>query len=189
MQEGTTTQIYSDISKIYEFVGSEINQKGSEISRVYEEITKNYKYTETLAEQVKENLSNLFGNETNYLKEKLENLEKEIAVRNVGLKRLIDMQIDELDSRIRAVGGNQNSDYEQAFAVVNTSKIVEENVEKMYAHINKTNAQFYEELTKIYKELNLKLVEKMQEQQVSFDKKIDDLRSEFNQKLEALKGN
>ena len=189
LQEGTTTQIYSDISKIYEFVGSEINQKGSEISRVYEEITKNYKYTETLAEQVKENLSNLFGNETNYLKEKLENLEKEIAVRNVGLKRLIDMQIDELDSRIRAVGGNQNSNYEQAFAVVNTSKIVEENLEKMYAHINKTNAQFYEELTKIYKELNLKLVEKMQEQQVSFDKKIDDLRSEFNQKLEALKGN
>ena len=99
------------------------------------------------------------------------------------------MQIDELDSRIRAVGGNQNSDYEQAFAVVNTSKIVEENVEKMHAHINKMNAQFYEELTKIYKELNLKLVEKMQEQQVSFDKKIDDLRSEFNQKLEALKGN
>ncbi len=189
-QEGTTAQIYNDISKIYEFVGSEVNQKGSEISRVYEEITKNYKYTETLVEQAKENLSNQFGNEGNYIKEKLENLEKEIAVRNVALKRLIDMQLDELDSKIKALGGSQkNSDYEQAFNVVETSKIVEENVEKMYEHINKTNAQFYEELTGIYKELNSKLVEKMQEQQVSFDKKIDDLRSEFNQKIEAFKGN
>lgn len=189
-QEGVTAQIYDDISKIYEFVSSEINQKGSEISRVYEEITKNYNYTETLVEQAKENLLNQFANEGNYIKEKLENLEKEIAVRNVALKRLIDMQLDELDSKIKALGcGYQNSDYEQAFNIFETSKIVEENVEKMYAHINKTNAQFYEELTRIYKELNDKLIWKMQEQQVSFDKKIDDLRFEFNQKLETLKGN
>ncbi len=188
-QEGVTAQIYNDISKIYEFVGSEVNKKGLEISRVYDEITKNYKYTETLVEQAKENLSNQFGNEGNYLKEKVENLEKEIAVRNVGLKRLIDMQLDELDSKIKALGGNQNSGYEQALNVVETSKIVEENIEKIYAHISKTNAQFYEELTKIYKELNCKLVEKIQEQQITFDKKIDDLRAEFNKKIEALKGN
>ena len=45
------------------------------------------------------------------------------------------------------------------------------NLEKVYSQISKTNSLFYEELTKIYKELNDKLIEKMKEQQYSFDKK------------------
>lgn len=188
VQEGATTQIYSDISKIYEFVGSEINKKGCEINRVYEEITKNYEYTESLITQLKNELSGQFYNDNNCIKERLDKVEKDLVLRHVSMKRLFDLQFDEVDSRIKSLGGKENNS-DDTFNVIETSKIIDENVEKVYSHISKTNSLFYEELTKIYKELNDKLIEKMKEQQYSFDKKINELRDEFNQKIETLRGN
>ena len=182
-------QIYTDISKVYEFIASEINKKGCEVNKIYEDITGNYKYTESIVAQTKEELSSNFYSETNNLKEKVENLEKDIVLRYVNIKRLFDLQIDELDSKIKALGIQDVNSYSDALNSVEVSKILDENVEKIYAHINKTNSQFYEELSKIYKELNEKLVSKMEEQQYSFDKKLDEIRTEFNQKIEELKGN
>ncbi|MBQ4078178.1 glycosyltransferase family 2 protein [bacterium] len=182
-------QIYTDISKVYEFIASEINKKGCEVNKIYEDITGNYKYTESIVAQTKEELSSNFYSETNNLKEKVENLEKDIVLRYVNIKRLFDLQIDELDSKIKALGIQDVNSYSDALNSVEVSKILDENVEKIYAHINKTNSQFYEELSKIYKELNEKLVSKIEEQQYSFDKKLDEIRTEFNQKIEELKGN
>ena len=182
-------QIYTDISKVYEFIASEINKKGCEVNKIYEDITGNYKYTESIVAQTKEELSSNFYSETNNLKEKVENLEKDIVLRYVNIKRLFDLQIDELDSKIKALGIQDVNSYSDALNSVEVSKILDENVEKIYAHINKTNSQFYEELSKIYKELNEKLVLKIEEQQYSFDKKLDEIRTEFNQKIEELKGN
>lgn len=182
-------QIYTDISKVYEFIASEINKKGCEVNKIYEDITGNYKYTESIVAQSKEELSNNFYYETNNLKEKVENLEKDIVLRYVNIKRLFDLQIDELDSKIKALGIQDVNSYSDALNSVEVSKILDENVEKIYAHINKTNSQFYEELSKIYKELNEKLVSKIEEQQYSFDKKLNEIRTEFNQKIEELKGN
>lgn len=182
-------QIYTDISKVYEFIASEINKKGCEVNKIYEDITGNYKYTESIVAQTKEELSSNFYSETNNLKEKVENLEKDIVLRYVNIKRLFDLQIDELDSKIKALGIQDVNSCSDALNSVEVSKILDENVEKIYAHINKTNSLFYEELSKIYKELNEKLVSKIEEQQYSFDKKLDEIRTEFNQKIEELKGN
>ena len=183
IQDDTIAQVYNDISKIYEFVGSEVNQKGCDINRVYEEITKNYDYTESLISQLKNELSGQFYNDTNWIKERLDNVEKDLVIRHVSMKRLFDIQLDEVDSRIKALGCKENNS-DDVFSAIETSKIIDENVEKVYSHISKTNSLFYEELTKIYKDLNDKLIEKMKEQQYSFDKKIEDLRFEFNKKLE-----
>ena len=99
----------------------------------------------------------------------------------------VSMLSGEYDQVIKSLNGKEYN--ESAFSEIETSKIIDENVEKIYAQMNKTNSLFYEELTKIYKELNDKLIEKMKEQQYSFDKKIDELREEFNQKIETLRGN
>ena len=140
-------QIYTDISKVYEFIASEINKKGCEVNKIYEDITGNYKYTESIVAQTKEELSSNFYSETNNLKEKVENLEKDIVLRYVNIKRLFDLQIDELDSKIKALGIQDVNSYSDALNSVEVSKILDENVEKIYAHINKTNSQFYEELS------------------------------------------
>ena len=187
-QKCSVEQFSSEISKVYDYINSEINKKGSEINRVYEDITTNYKYTEQIVSQIKDDIANSFKGETNYLKEKIENLEKDIILRHVNIKRLFDIQVDELDSRIKSLNGD-NSSSSESFNAIEVSKMLEENVEKIYAQINKTNSQFYAELTNIYKEINEKLISKMQEQQYSFDKKIEELRVEFNQKIEEMKGN
>ena len=54
-----TKQIYEDISKVYDYISSEINLKGGEINRVYEEITKNYHYTEEIVNRKANELSEL----------------------------------------------------------------------------------------------------------------------------------
>ncbi len=186
-QEGATSQIYTDMSKVYDFVNSEVDKKGSEINKVYEEISGNYKYTETIVSQLREDLSGNLFYESNSLKERLDKVEKDLVLRHVSLKRLFDIQLDEVDSKIKALS-IANSDFNDSLNAVEASKILEENIEKIYSHINKTNSQFYEELTKIYKEINDKLIAKMKEQQYSFDKKIDELKVEFNQKIETLGG-
>lgn len=184
---GQISNIYADISKVYEHINSQIDTKGCEIHKVYEEITKNYKYSEDIVKQAKEEVSNNLYYETNLLRERVENVEKDLILRYVNIKRLLDMQIDELDTKLQAL--NVQGDLNSAVESVEVSKVLDENIDKIYAHINKTNAQFYEELSNLYREMNEKLMDKMQEQQYSFDKKINELRAEFDKKIEALRGN
>ena len=76
------------------------------------------------------------------------------------------MQIDEINAKLN---GNCLS------GEVDIPKVVSENIEKVYSQFNKTNAQFYEELTRIYQDLNDKLQNKINEQQYNFDCKINEL--------------
>lgn len=188
-RENITAQVYSDISKVYEFIKAEIDKKGCEINNVYEEITKNYRYSEDIVKQAKDEFSNNLYTEVNLLKEKLSVIEKDLVLRYVNLKRLFDLQIDDIDSKLRTIGVLDVSASKLDLNSVEVSKVLDENIEKIYSHINKTNSQFYEELSNLYKEMNDKLIEKMSEQQYSFDKKINDLRAEFNRQIETLKGN
>ena len=168
-----STQLYDEISKIYENIREQIDIKGAEISKVYEEISKNYSYTETLVNQAKEELYKYHSERENALGKRIYSLEKEIIVRYVNIKRLLDLQIDEINAKL-------NGDYSQN--CVDVPKVVSENIEKLYAQLNKTNAQFYEELTKIYQDLNDKLANKINEQQYHFDQKI----YELTQRIQAL---
>lgn len=165
-QEALGAQIYADITKIYEHISEQINQKGAEIGKVYEEITNNYGYTEKLVNQAKEELYNHQNSREEVLNQKVYALEKEIIIRYVNIKRLFDMQIDEINAKLN---GNCLS------GEVDIPKVVSENIEKVYSQLNKTNAQFYEELTRIYQDLNDKLQNKINEQQYNFDCKINEL--------------
>lgn len=177
-QEALGAQIYADITKIYEHISEQINQKGAEIGKVYEEITNNYGYTEDIVNKAKEELYNHQNSREEALNQRLYALEKEIIVRYVNIKRLFDMQIDEINAKL---DGNYSS---EGFDI---PKAVSENIEKIYAQLNKTNAQFYEELTRIYQDLNDKLLNKMNEQQYQFDCKINELTNRI-QALEEKSG-
>ena len=176
-----TKQIYEDISKVYDYIASEINLKGGEINRVYEEITKNYHYTEELADRKANELSELIDTKTSPIWQKLSELEREIVVRYVNLKRLLDMQIDELASKVQANGSSHSVE------VVELEKIVSENVGKIYSRLNETSTMFYEELSKIYKDLNENLIKKSEDDRYFFEQKLLELRNEFDTKLQNLK--
>lgn len=188
-QTALTSQIYNDISKIYDFINSELNKKGCEINKVYDEISKNYNYTESLTERIKDEIYEGRHNLEEEVKNRLYNLEKEIVVRYVNIKRLFDIRCDELDSKIQALGGVNNQNFDAEYNAVEVSKVLKENTEKIYAHINNINNTFYKELSDIYRDLNVKLVAKIQEQQSDFENKINNLRDEFNNKIEMLKEN
>lgn len=176
-----TKQIYEDISKVYDYIASEINLKGGEINRVYEEITKNYHYTEELADRKANELSELIDTKTSPIWQKLSELEREIVVRYVNLKRLLDMQIDELASKVQANASGTSVE------VVELEKIVSENVGKIYSRLNETSTMFYEELSKIYKDLNENLRKKSEDDRYFFEQKLLELRNEFDTKLQNLK--
>ncbi len=181
--EGLIKQIYEDIAKVYDYINSEINKKGTEINRVYDEINKNYQYTEKLISDKNNETSSLINNGKDDIWNKLSELEKEIIVRYVNLKRLLDLQIDEIDSKLKALS-NENS---QEYNVIDIEKTLSENIDKMYQHMNSTSSMFYEELTKIYKELNEKLSQKSEEDKYFFEQRIIELRNEFDEKLNTLK--
>lgn len=170
--QNNTKQVYEDISKIYDYINSEINKKGCEINAVYNEISKNYHYTEELVAGKKAEVSEFFNNDKNAIWQKMYDLEKEIVVRYVTIKRLLDTQIDELNSP-------NNSEY--------TSKTLSESLDKIYSRLNDTSTMFYEELSKIYKELNDKLMKQKDEEKIFFENRLTDLRNEFDKKIEALK--
>lgn len=174
-----TKQIYEDISKVYDYINSEINKKGCEINAVYEEITKNYNYTEELIGRKEADLNKLYEEKNGYIWQKLSELEREIVIRYVNLKRLFDMQVDEINSKI------QLSD--SSVDVVSSEKFVSENINKIYLRLNEISSLFYEELSKIYKEINEKIAKKSEEDRCFFEQKISELRSEFDTKLQNLK--
>ena len=188
-QRENIDKVYVDITKIYEYINSEFNKKGHELGKVYEEITKNYKYTESIVNTAKEDVLNNTNQENSNLKDRVEKIETELLDRYSSLKKILDLQVNELDSKIQALKVEGNDDFSQKVESIDLTKVLNENIENIYSHMNKTNAQFYEELSKIYKELNDKLVEKMNMQQASLDSKIEALRDEFNKKLENLRGN
>ena len=94
--------IYEDIKKVYDYINSEINKKGCEINAVYDEITKNYKYTEELAREKTHHAIAEAKTADYEIKEKLDNLEKEIVLRYTNLKRIMDIQLDEIRAKIQS---------------------------------------------------------------------------------------
>lgn len=175
--DGAIKQIYEDISRLYEHIAGEINKKGSELNAIYEEISKNYNYTEQLVSEKNEQAMTFASEGKESIWQKLNELEKEIVVRYVNIKRLLDMQIDEI--KLKSVTG----DFEQA----DYGKIVSENIDKMYQHLNNTSSTFYQELSNVYKDLNEKLIQKNEENQAIFERKISELRTEFDIKIQNLK--
>ena len=178
-----TKQIYDDIAKVYDYINSEINKKGMEINRVYDEISKNYQYTEKLVFDKNNETSSIINNGKDDIWNKMSELEKEIIVRYVNLKRLLDIQIDEVDSKLKALNNGSLSEYK----VIDIEKTVTESIDKMYEHMNNISSIFYEELTKIYKEMNEKLCQKSEENKHFLEQKITELRNEFDEKLKNLK--
>ena len=157
LSEENNKQIYSDISKVYDYINSEINKKGCEINKVYEEITKNYQYTEEIVQNKDNDIISLLNNDKDLIYKKLNELEKEIIVRYVNLKRLLDMNADETESKLQAVTSLPAESINHAANIIDIEKSMNENIDKIYSHINNTNNLFYEELTKLYKELNEKI--------------------------------
>ena len=178
-----TKQIYDDIAKVYDYINSEINKKGMEINRVYDEISKNYQYTEKLVFDKNNETSSIINNGKDDIWNKMSELEKEIIVRYVNLKRLLDIQIDEVDSKLKALNNGSLSEYK----VIDIEKTVTESIDKMYEHMNNISSIFYEELTKIYKDMNEKLCQKSEENKYFLEQKITELRNEFDEKLKNLK--
>lgn len=181
--EDLTKQIYDDIAKVYDYINSEINKKAMEINRVYDEISKNYQYTEKLVFDKNNETSSMINNGKDDIWNKISELEKEIIVRYVNLKRLLDIQIDEVDSKVKALNNGNLPEYN----VLDLEKTVSVNLDKMYLHMNNTSSIFYEELTKIYKEMNEKLCQKSEENKYFLEQKITELRNEFDEKLKNLK--
>lgn len=174
-----TKQIYEDISKVYDYINSEINKKGCEINAVYEEITKNYNYTEELVNRKSTDINGTIEEKNGYVWQKINELEREIVIRYVNLKRLLDMQIDEVNSKLQFADSSIN--------VESNEKLVSENINKIYSKLNETSSLFYEELSKIYKDLNEKIMAKREEDRLFFEQKVSELRSEFDNKLQNLK--
>ena len=174
-------KVYEDISKVYDYITSEINQKGAEISKVYEEITKNYHYTEQLIEDRKNEFANITNEKRDILSAKLSELEKEIIVRYVNLKRLMDTQLDEIKLNIAAITGqpyDNTSDY--------VNKAVSENIDKVYSHINNTSSSLYNDISNMYKELNERIITDKAENKYLTEIKISELRNEINSKLDTI---
>lgn len=176
-----TQKVYEDITKIYEHISSEINKKGSEINAIYEEITKNYHYTEEIVDRKTNEMNTLSEEKIASIWKKLSDLEREIVVRYVNLKRVIDLQLDELSLKIQS--GNSTNTYDD----VSIERVVSENLDKIYSRLNESSTLFYEELSKIYKDLNENLRKQKEEERYFFEQKLNDLRNEFDTKLQSLK--
>lgn len=176
-----TEEIYANISKVYDYINSEINKKGSEINTVYDEISKNYNYTEELVDKKNNEQNENLNKGKDEIYKKLSELEREIIVRYVNLKRVIDIQLDEIDTKVQASGSGNTQE------VVALEKIVSENMDKIYSRLNESSTMFYKELSRIYKDLNENLRKKSEEDRYFFDKKINELRNEFDIKLQTLK--
>lgn len=145
--------IYSDISKVYDYINSEVNQKGCEINKVYEEITKNYGYTEKLVEENKQNLYS----ETGRINRRLEEVLKENEIRYNNLQKLIEVTSDELRDKIESLNLSQGSGNEYSIQriseLLNMERTINDKINELYKRMDRNNKEFYEELSNLYKEL------------------------------------
>ena len=174
--EAAIKTVYEDISKIYDYINGEINKKGSEINKVYEEITKNYNYTEELIENKKNELIESSNNKANSLNEKVNELEKEIILRYTNLKRLMDMQLDDLKLKLNSSGFESNSSENYI------NKTLSENLDNIYSQLNKITDSFYTEISNTYKELNNKIIENKEEYKYLLEQKTIELEEKTNRK-------
>ncbi len=188
--EKNTKQIYEDIAKAYDYINSEINKKGCEINKLYDEITKNYHYTEDLISQRYNDGLKISDDGRAALYDKINEIEKELVTRYVNLKRLLDLQIDEVDSRIKGLspaGAGGINGYEAE----DIKKNVSANLDNVYSVLNKTSGAFYEDLSNMYREMNEKLNKQREESLYLADKKLSEIKSElqkeFDKKLEQLR--
>lgn len=151
------SQVYKDISKVYDYVNSEINQKGCEINKVYEEITNNYRYTEKLSDEK----SGYLYNEIEILKNRIEELSKEQEVRYSNMQRLLEVTSDELKYKIEALSVLSNTDnginQEKLAEILELEDTMNKNLDNIYSFINENNAKFYKELSELYSEVNDKI--------------------------------
>lgn len=179
-EKNINERIIKDVTCIYEKIKAETDLKGAEISRVYEEITKNYQYTEKLTGENRNYVDTVLVNDKQELKNKLYDLEKDIVVRYVNLKRMLESRSDELDSRIKAITGSGNFDNLEAKTdFIDYEKVLNESIENIYMHINSTNAEFYKELSQMYGEINSKLVEKIKGLEILHNNRIYNLKEEM----------
>lgn len=172
-------KIYEDIQKVYEHIKSEMNLTGSEINGIYESISKNYAYTEELIEGKQKALYDAVNSIESPLTERLENIEKEIVTRYVSLKRLMDVQLDDL--RIKMNNGiTDDSDSSEMLG-----KTISDNLDKIYSRMNNASSSFYEEIANIYKEFN----EKLNQEKEEYRNQIQELKNLLDQKIELLSKN
>lgn len=166
-------KVYQDIEKVYDYIKSEINLKGADINNVYESITKNNEYINQIIENRIQSVYNAIDTIQNPAIDKIEELEKEMVTRYVNLKRIIDVQIDELKARMQAIATGQpieNSD--------NNTIYRENNIDNLYSQINNLSSVFYEEISKLYKEFNARLNNEKEEFQYNLEQKINEIRNE-----------
>ena len=174
-------KIYEDISKIYDYIKSEINQKGMEINHVYEEISKNYGYTEQIAAERTKNITNSIEEQLNPIKERLDECEKELTVRYVNLKRLMDTQLDEFKVQLNAISGNPDTDMSSI-----VDKTVSENIDNLYENINKLSTTFYEEISKLYSDINNRINKDKEDLRYRLEQNVSELRQDFASKISAI---
>ncbi len=174
-------KIYEDISKVYEHIKSEMNLKGAELNGIYESISKNYSYTEELIEGKQKALYDAVNGIEAPIMERLESLEKDIVDRYVSLKRLMDVQLDEI--RVQINSGAVNSDNKDSSEVL--GKAFSDNLDKLYERMNDTNSSFYDEISNLYKEFN----EKLNQEKEEYRYQIQELKNSLNEKIELIKQN
>lgn len=172
-------KIYEEISNIYDYINSEMNKKGVEINNVYEAISKNYQYTEEVANNKEKYVNERIDAIEEPVWQKLSEFEKELTIRYVNLKRLMDVQLDEFKVQLGAVTGN-TKDIETVIG--NT---MNESIEGLYGNINKLSSTFYEEISKLYSDLNERINKDKEDLRYRNEQKIEELREEFNSKLDS----
>ncbi len=166
-------KIYLDIEKVYDYIKSEINLKGADINNVYEAITKNNEYINQIIENKLQAVYNAIDTIQNPAMEKIEEMEKEMVTRYVNLKRVIDVQVDELKAKMELIASGQpmeNSD-------INVCD--KNNADNLYSQINNLSSVFYDEISKLYKEFNDRLNKEKEELQYNIEQKINEIRNEI----------
>lgn len=176
--------LYAEMHSIKNQLLSDLDIKGSEIGRIYEDITANYKYTEELVNREKDYIYASMDEKHLNTNERLLRLEQYEDLKFANIKKLFDSQIDEIDSKIKALENYNGCNTEEIKDAINVEKLINKNSENIYSLINTLNAKFYEDLANMYKELNEKMMNSYKNQQLHIEKKINNLRNEFNADLE-----
>lgn len=183
-EENRYTSLNNEILKLrYELI-SEINGKGCEINKVYDEITTNYKYTENLLSKTKDDIQNMVKYDNYLLEEKFKNFVNETELKYGAIKNLLNSQLDEIDSKLKAISVSNGTNVEGLTECINIEKSLKENSENLYSSMNKFNSDFYAELSRIYKEMNDKLLSVCRNQELEFDRKINDMKSQLSAELD-----
>lgn len=166
-------KVYEDIEKVYNYIKSEINLKGVDINNAYESITKNNEYINQIIENKIQAVYNAIDTIQNPAMDRIDELEKEMVTRYVNLKRIIDVQIDELQAKMEAITSGQPIENAQ------NDTCGKNNIDNLYSQINNLSSVFYEEISKLYKEFNDRLNKEKEEFQYNIEQKINEIKNEI----------